>query len=79
MGRDFINWSEIPDDLKCPKCGSRIFRISGAFKAEYETLAHIDERGLVVDQEKEFGEEWRIVWGISCDKCGYDLSDLVGL
>ena len=80
MGRAYVDWSEIPSDLKCPNCGSRRFRVSGAYKAEYEATIHMDEKGnLVEDEIKTFGEEWRVIDGIECAKCGEDLGGKVGL
>ena len=80
MGRAYIYWDEIPSDLKCPNCGSRTFKVSGSYKAEYEALVHIDGEGdLVQDEIKTFGEEWRVVDGIVCAECEEDLSGKVGL
>ena len=80
MGRAWIYWDEIPKDLKCPECGSREFVVSGCYKEEYEATIHLDSKGSIVeDNIKTLGEEWRVIDGIGCAKCGTDLSSLVGL
>ena len=80
MGRAYIYWNELPRDLKCPKCGSRVFRVSGAYKEEYESVIHIDSKGHIIEDEIDtLGEEWRVVDGIICAKCEADLFSLVGL
>ena len=79
MGRAYIYWNDIPSDLKCSNCGSRTFKVSGSYKAEYEALVHIEEGDLVQDEIKTFGEEWRVIDGIVCAECGEDLSDEAGL
>lgn len=79
MGRAYINWDEIPLNLKCPECGSRRFRVSGTYKEEYEALIHINDGNLVEDEIKTLGEDWRVVDGIECAECGADLGGEAGL
>jgi len=79
MGKAYIFWDEIPDDLECPECGSRVFKVIGFFKAEFEALIHFEEGSYEIDDGDVLNEEWRVIDGIECAKCGRDLSDLVGL
>jgi len=66
MGNDYIAWSELPQKLRCPNCGSTHIKIYGARKVEFE----IEEEDGEKIYEEQTGVEWEVAEGVECMECG---------
>ena len=65
MGKEYIMASELPQKLRCPKCGSTHVKIEGARKIEFER-EEID--GEKIDEE-QIDVEWEVIYGVECLEC----------
>jgi len=62
--------------MRCPECGSRVFKATGSFKARFYGVFQIRGGRIVQVENISEHEEYRTVNNIWCAVCGADLAKL---
>ena len=61
-----------------PVLWGRRFRIEGARKLLFEAVYRATDKGLVREDDTNTDIDWEVAYGLYCEECGEDLSELAG-
>jgi DNA-directed RNA polymerase subunit RPC12/RpoP len=78
MSKEWIDLNELEFPSKCPKCGSRRFRVEGARKVFFEAVFEVTDKGIKTVEDYNTDVEWEVAYSLVCAECGEDLSGEVG-